>query len=66
MVQGIVQSALSLAVAFGTNLSPDKIGAILALSAAILSFVTRSQVTPVANPKAADGSSLVPNAKLAA
>ena len=58
MLQGIVQTALGLAVSFGTKLSSQEIAGILALSASILSFVTRSQVAPITSPKASDGSSL--------
>jgi hypothetical protein len=49
MFQSIIQAVLALGVAFGTALSVEKIGAILALSAAVLSFMTRSQVTPTIN-----------------
>jgi hypothetical protein len=59
MLQGIVQAALGLAVSFGTNLSSQQIAGILLLSASILSFVTRSQVTPITSPKANDGSPLL-------
>ena len=58
MLQGIVQAILGLAVSFGTNLSTQQIAGILALSASILSFVTRSQVTPLTSPKAGDGGPL--------
>jgi hypothetical protein len=48
LFQGVIQAALALAVAFGSGLSSVQIGAILAFSAAVLSWVTRSQVTPLA------------------
>ena len=59
MLQGIVQAILGLAVFFGMNLSTQQIAGILALSASILSFVTRSQVTSITSPKGSDGSPLV-------
>lgn len=58
-VQGLIQAALALAIAFGLKLSPGQIGAILAFTAALLSLITRSVVTPIANPKANDGTPLL-------
>jgi hypothetical protein len=37
---------MALAVSFGLSLTPEQIGAILALSAAVLAIVTRQLVTP--------------------
>jgi hypothetical protein len=34
-------------VAFGLNLAPDQIGAILAVTAVVLGLITRSRVSPV-------------------
>jgi hypothetical protein len=59
LFQGVIQAALALAVAFGSNLDAAQIGAILAFSAAILSFATRTHVTPVTNPRASDGRRLI-------
>ncbi len=59
MFQGMIQALFALAVAFGLNLSAGQVGAILAASAAILSFLTRTQVTPTINPRASDGTPLV-------
>jgi hypothetical protein len=56
LCQALVQAALALLVAFGTHLSPSQVGALVAFSAAFLSVLTRSQVTPIANPKLTDGS----------
>jgi len=50
LFQGLIQAGLSLVVAFGTDLDPGVIGALVAFSAAALSFLTRTQVTPVTNP----------------
>ena len=43
----VVQAAIALVVAFGLNLSAGQITAILAFVAALLSFLTRSRVSPV-------------------
>lgn len=47
MVLALVQAVLALVVAFGLNLEPDQIGAILAITAVVLGLVTRSRVSPV-------------------
>lgn len=44
---GLVGAAIALGTAFGLHLSAEQVGAISALAAAILAFVTRSQVSPV-------------------
>lgn len=46
LILGALQSAMALAVSFGLSLTPEQIGAILALSAAVLAIVTRQLVTP--------------------
>jgi hypothetical protein len=46
MVLALVQAVVALVVAFGLNLAPDQIGAILAVTAVILGLITRSQVSP--------------------
>jgi hypothetical protein len=38
---------IALVVAFGLNLAPDQIGAILAAIAVILGLIIRSRVSPV-------------------
>ena len=58
LFQGIIQAGLALAVAFGVGLDATQTGSLLAFSAAVLSFATRTQVTPLANPKLADGTQL--------
>ncbi len=60
LFQGLIQALLALLIAFGLKLEPGKMGAILAFSAAVLSFLTRQVVTPSANPRAKDGTQLVP------
>lgn len=51
LIIGAVQAILALVVAFGLRLTTEQTGAILAATAAILAVVTRSQVTPVADPR---------------
>lgn len=46
LIIGATQALIALAVAFGLDLSPEQIGAVLAVTAAVLGMVTRSQVTP--------------------
>jgi hypothetical protein len=43
----VIQSVLTLAVSFGLNMTADQIGTIVAVTAAILGVIARSQVTPV-------------------
>lgn len=47
LVLAVVQAVLALAVAFGLGLSGEQVGAILAVSAAILGLIARQKVTPV-------------------
>jgi hypothetical protein len=58
--QAVVQATIALVVSFGLNLGAPQVGAIAAFSAAILSFITRQNVTSLANPKGNDGKPLVP------
>jgi hypothetical protein len=46
VIVGVVQAIIALAVSFGFNLSVEQVGAILAVTAAVLALVTRSQVRP--------------------
>jgi hypothetical protein len=46
MLLALVQAVLALVVAFGFDLEPDQIGAILAVTAVILGLITRSRVSP--------------------
>lgn len=48
VIIGAIQAALVLAVSFGLDLSKEQMAAILSLSAAILSIVTRQMVVPKA------------------
>jgi hypothetical protein len=58
--QGVVQATIALGVSFGLGLSVSQVGAITAVSAAILSFITRQNVTPAVNPKDSGGNQLAP------
>jgi hypothetical protein len=57
--QGIIQAVLALGTSFGLGLSSTQMGAILAVTAVILTFLTRQQVAPLANPKTNDEKPLV-------
>lgn len=46
VVAGVVQAVLALLLAFGVPLTQEQMGAILAVTAAVLALVVRSQVTP--------------------
>jgi uncharacterized protein (DUF697 family) len=46
MVVAVVQAVLVLAISFGLQLTPEQTGGILAVSAALLGLLTRSQVIP--------------------
>lgn len=48
LVTGIVGALIALGVAFGLDLTGEQIGAIMAVTTAVLALVTRAQVTPVA------------------
>ena len=43
---GVVQALVALGVGFGLPVTPEQVALIVALSAALLSWVTRTQVTP--------------------
>lgn len=55
LVLGLVQAVIALIAAFGFELSAQQVGAILAVTAAVLGYVTRTQVTPVKTPALPDG-----------
>ena len=46
-----LQAILALAVGFGLDISTEQMGLIVAALAAVLGFVTRSQVTPMSDPR---------------
>ncbi len=47
LVLAVVQAALALAVGFGLGWTGEQVALVLALTAALLGFVARRQVTPV-------------------
>jgi hypothetical protein len=63
---GLIEAGIALAVAFGIGLNSTQTGAIMAFVVAIGVFarvlVVRGQVTPLADPRDNDGTSLVPSA----
>lgn len=46
--QALMQTTLALVCGFGVHLSVEQVGEILALSAAVLGFLTRRAVSPTA------------------
>lgn len=48
LLMGVIQTALELLVAFGLQLSAQQVGALVAASASVLSFLARRQVAPTA------------------
>jgi hypothetical protein len=55
LFQGLLQAIIMLWVSFGLNLNDNQVATIAVASAALLSFITRQNVTPVANPKDSKG-----------
>ena len=43
---GVAQAVLALILVFGVELTQEQVGGILAVTAAVLALITRSQVTP--------------------
>ena len=60
LFQGLIQAVIALGTTFGLDLDATKVGAITAATAALLSFLTRQVVTPLANPRDANGKPLTP------
>jgi hypothetical protein len=48
LILGFVGAVIALVTAFGLDMSPERVGAIMALVSAGLALVVRSQVSPVA------------------
>ena len=51
LVLALVQAVIALVVAFGLNVAPNQIGAILAVTAVVLGLITRSRVSPTLLPR---------------
>lgn len=47
LIAGIVQAVLGLLLAFGVDLSNEQVGAILAVTAAVLAVAVRQSVRPI-------------------
>ena len=64
LITSTVAAVLVLLVAFGVPVSDDQKAAVLGITGAVLALLagltTRALVTPTADPKAADGTPLVP------
>lgn len=50
LVAGAIQALLALVIAFGVPLSDEQVGAILAVTAAVLALAVRASVTPTRQP----------------
>ena len=46
MVMALIQSGVALGISFGVGLTAEQVGAIMAFSAAVVGFITRTQVSP--------------------
>jgi hypothetical protein len=51
LATGLLEAILALALAFGLDLTPEQVGAILAVAVALLALVARRQVTPTTDPR---------------
>ena len=47
VILGAVQALLALGLSFGLQLTPEKMGAIMAAAAAVIALLVRRQVSPV-------------------
>lgn len=46
LIAGLIQAVLGLLLAFGVDLSQEQVGAVMAVTAAVLALVVRARVTP--------------------
>ncbi|NJM59326.1 MAG: hypothetical protein HC849_02560 [Oscillatoriales cyanobacterium RU_3_3] len=61
LFQGLIQALFPVLVTFGVlQLQDSQLGVLYAFTAALLSFLTRTQVTPLSNPRDDAGNRLVP------
>lgn len=49
LIAGFVQTVLGLLLAFGVDLTQEQVGAILAVTAAVLALLVRNAVSPKEN-----------------
>jgi hypothetical protein len=62
-ISGLILAFVNLLIVFSVlHMSVQQIGAINMFLVAFFAFVARGAVTPIANPKDADGNRLVPQA----
>ncbi|MCC3460304.1 MAG: hypothetical protein EAZ60_01060 [Oscillatoriales cyanobacterium] len=60
LFQGLIQALFPVLVAFGVlQLQESQLATLYAFTAALLSFLTRTQVTPLSNPRNDSGNRLV-------
>jgi len=46
LILGLLSAVLGLLLAFGVTLSQEQVGCIMAVAAAVMAVITRSQVSP--------------------
>jgi len=44
--QAVIQAGIALGISFGLSMTTEQVGAIMAFTAALLAFLTRTAVTP--------------------
>lgn len=60
LFQALMQASLALMVGFNLiKISDEQFGLLMAFTAALLGFFTRTAVTPESNPRTSDGKKLV-------
>lgn len=60
----LIEAALALAVGFGLGWTAEQVSMVVAFSAALLGWVARGAVTPLARPRNDEGVQLVPVGKV--
>jgi uncharacterized membrane protein YjjP (DUF1212 family) len=61
LFQGVIQAFFPVLIAFGIlKLQEEQLGVLYAFTASLLAFLTRIHVTPLSNPRDANGKRLVP------
>lgn len=56
--QALIVAAIAMGTAFGLGWTGAQVGAVTAFSAAVLGFLTRKSVTPLAAPVIAEGTTV--------
>jgi hypothetical protein len=57
-ILGLIQAGLALAIGFGLSLSGEQTALVMAFSAAAVAILTRQSVTPIAEPRLEEGTSV--------